>query len=188
MNATAKQAQNATSIGEISAETVVAEVVALYTELHRGEAAPQTVNMNSHLERDLGFDSLGRVELGLRLEARFGVHLSDAGIGSADTIADLLGVLSSAAAISGITAHPKGTAGRPVVAPRAALGTPSTATTLNEVLAWHAEQHPNATHAILLDEDASRAMTYAQLRDGAQEIAGALQRAGLQPEIGRGSC
>ena len=181
MNATAKHTPSATLIGEISPEAVAQEVIALYAELHRGEAAPQTVNLNSHLERDLGLDSLGRVELGLRLERRFGVHLSDAGIGSAETLADLLGVLVSAAQRSGIAAHPNGAIGRPIVGPRTALGTPNTARTLNEVLAWHAEQHPNATHAILLDEDSSRAMTYAQLRDEAQEIAGALQRAGLQP-------
>ncbi len=94
MNATAKHAQSPTLTGEISPEAVVQEVTALYAELHRGEAAPQTVSLSSHLERDLGLDSLGRVELGLRLEVRFGVHLLDAAIGSAETVADLLGVLT----------------------------------------------------------------------------------------------
>jgi 1-acyl-sn-glycerol-3-phosphate acyltransferase len=181
MNATAKHAQSPTLAGEISPEAVVQEVTALYTELHRAEAAPQTVGLSSHLERDLGLDSLGRVELGLRLEVRFGVHLADAAIGSAETVADLLGVLSSAAAAGGIAAHPDAAIARPIAAPRAALGTPKTATTLNEVLVWHAEQHPNATHAIVLDEERSRTVTYAQLRDGAQEVAGALQHAGVQP-------
>ena len=181
MNATAKHAQSPTLAGEISPEAVVQEVTALYTELHQAEAARQTVDLSSHLERDLGFDSLGRVELGLRLEVRFGVHLPDAGIGSAETVADLLGVLSAAAAAGGIAAHPDAAIARPITSARAALGTPKTSTTLNEVLAWHAEQHPNTTHAVVLDEPRSRAITYAQLRDGAQEMAGALQRAGVQP-------
>jgi len=59
------------------------------------------------------------------------------------------------------------------------LGAPTTATTLNEVLLWHAKRHPDVTHALVIDEN--QAVTYAQLRDRAQEVAGALQQAVVQP-------
>ncbi len=181
MNATATQAQSSVLAAEISPEAVLQVVTALYTELHRGEATAQIPSLNSRLEHDLGLDSLGRVELGLRLEERFGVQLRDAAVGSAETVAEVLGLLR-AAAVAG-AAHPSATAARlrPIPVPRPVLAAPKTATTLNEVLAWHAEQHPNATHAIVLDEDRSRPLTYAQLQDGARQMAGTLQRAGVQP-------
>ena len=183
MNDIDKHAHDAPLTGEISPEAVLQVVTALYAELHRSEVAPQAVSLSSHLERDLGLDSLGRVELALRLEGRFGVQLRDAAIGSADTVADLMGLLTSAARAGANAAHPDTAAApvSPIAALRPPLGTPKTATTLNEVLLWHAGEHPNATHAVVLDEERSQAVTYAQLRDGAQEVAGALQQAKVQP-------
>ena len=166
---------------EISAEAVLQVVTVLYAELHQGAADLEAVNVNSHLERDLGLDSLGRVELGLRLERHFGVQLPEAAVGTAETVADLLESLTSSAAAE--SAHP-GAATllvTSVLAPRPPLGVPETAATLNEVLAWHAAQHPNATHAVILDDERLQAVTYAQLQVGAQRVAGALQQAGVQP-------
>lgn len=183
MNDTDKHAHSAPPSREISPEAVLQVVTALYADLHPLEAAPQTVSLSSHLERDLGLDSLARVELGLRLEVRFGVQLRDAAVGSAETVADLLGLLTSAARAGAGAARPDVSVVpvSPTAAVRPSLGTPKTATTLNEVLLWHAEQHPDVTHAVVIDEDRSQAVTYAQLRDGAQEVAGALQQAGVQP-------
>jgi len=154
----------------------------LCAELHQGAADLEALNLNSHLERDLGLDSLGRVELGLRLERHFDVQLPEAAVGMAETVADLLESLTSSAAAE--RAHPSAPAVlvTPLPTPRPPLGTPRTAATLNEVLDWHAEQHPNATHAVVLDDERSGTVTYAQLRDGAQSVAGALQHAGVQPD------
>ncbi len=183
MNDTDKHAQSAPRTGEISPETVLQVVTALYADLHQSEAAPQAVSMSSHLERDLGLDSLARVELGLRLEVRFDVQLRDAAVGSADTVADLLGLLTSAArAGAGAGRADAGVVPvSPIAAPRPPLGTPNTATTLNEVLLWHAEQHPDVTHAVVIGEAGSQAVTYAQLREGAQKVAGTLQQAAVRP-------
>jgi acyl carrier protein len=180
MNDTAIRAPEASLASPISVEAILEVVSALYSELHRAEPAPEVVSLNSHLERDLGLDSLGRMELVLRLEVRFGLHLPDTTISSAETVGDLVALVTAAA--GAVDAH-RGTPAvlvNPVAAPRPRLGTPNAATTLNEVLAWHAEHHPDATHTIVLDGQQSRPVTYAQLRDGAQSVAASMQRAGVQ--------
>ncbi|MEO6665641.1 MAG: acyl carrier protein, partial [Nitrospiria bacterium] len=66
----------------------------LATELHRAPPA-RALTLDSSLERDAGLDSLGRVELVLRIEQRFGVRLAEALMASAETPRDLLrGVLA----------------------------------------------------------------------------------------------
>ncbi len=180
MNDVAKPTQSSMSEGGVSADAVREVVSALYPERHHAQSDPDAVRLNSHLDRDLGFDSLGRVELVLRLEQRFGVRLPDAVLGSAETVADLIALVDSAASTDG---HP-GVAAvpvRPIPALRPLLGTPRTATTLNEVLAWHAERHPEAAHAVVLIDGQSHTVTYAQLQQGARGMAGALQHAGVQP-------
>ena len=92
-----KIAQRTEFESQISAESVQEVVSALCTELHHAQADSDAVGLNSHLDRDLGFDSLGRVELVLRLERRFGVHLPAAALSSAETVADLIALVNSAA-------------------------------------------------------------------------------------------
>ena len=167
----------------ISAEAVLQVVSALYLELHPAQHDERAVGLSSHLERDLGFDSLGRVELVLRLERAFDVRLPDATVGSAETVADLLNLVNSAAAASVFANRPSGgtTPAKVALAPRQPLGTPGTARTLIDVLEWHAQQHPDAVHVVVLDGESSTSVTYGQLRAAARGVAGALQRAAVQP-------
>src|SRR5208337_4212405 len=97
-----KIAQGTELESQISAESVQEVVSALYTELHHAQADPGAVGLNSRLDRDLGFDSLGRVELVSRLEQRFGVHLPAAALSLAETVADLIALVNSAANAGGI--------------------------------------------------------------------------------------
>ena len=50
-------------------------------------------------------------------------------------------------------------------------------------MAWHAERHPQGTHAVVLGDEQAHTVTYAQLAEGAKGIAGALQHAGVQPGV-----
>ena len=179
MSDIAKIAQSTGFESQISPESVQEVVSALYTELHHAQADPDAVRLNSRLDRDLGFDSLGRVELVLRLEQRFGVHLPAAALSSAETVADLIAFVNSAPN-TGDSQSRTAVVPRPIPALRP-QGTPRAAMTLNEVLAWHAERHPQATHAVVLGDDQPRTVTYAQLAEGARDVAGALQFAGVQP-------
>lgn len=183
MNSIATAAHSSQDARPIAAGAVLQVVNALYSELHRAEPDEGAVGLNSHLERDLGFDSLGRVELVLRLEREFNVRLPDTMAGSAETVADLLGLVKCAAAAGVLPNHPSGATAPAEVAlaPRPRFSTPGTACTLIDVLEWHAQQHPDAIHAIVLDGEPPRSVTYAQLREAAQGVAGALQRAAVQP-------
>src|SRR5579872_1892605 len=181
MNNTTIRAAESPFASEISAEAMLQVVTVLCTELHRAGTDPDTVSLRSHLERDLALDSLARVELVLRLEQRFRLTLPDVLASSAETVGDLLAMIRKVATTSTVSRGAPTAPLSVVTARRPQLGTPTTATTLNEVLAWHAEQHPDATHAIVLDDQQPRAVTYAQLRDGAQLVAASLQRFGTQP-------
>ncbi len=167
----------------VPAEAVVQVVSSLYSELHGAQPEDGTLGLNSHLERDLGFDSLGRVELVLRLERAFDVRLPEAKVGSAETVADLLDLLNSAAGASAVPSHATGTTvpAELALAPRPTLGTPGTASTLVDVLEWHAQQHPNAIHAVVLDGESSCTVTYGELRAAARRVASSLQHSSVQP-------
>src|SRR6266850_6650258 len=64
------------------------------------EARPNVdahVTLDSSLERDLGLDSLARVELVLRIEREFGASLPEQALASSETPRDLLRFLLAAA-------------------------------------------------------------------------------------------
>ena len=64
------------------------------------EARPHVdayVALDSSLERDLGLDSLARVELVLRLEREFGASLPEQALASSETPRDLLRFLLASA-------------------------------------------------------------------------------------------
>lgn len=144
MNNIVKAVQIAVVEGQISTEAVQEVVSTLYTELHHAQPDLPSVSRDSHLDRDLGFDGLGRVELVLRLEQSFGVHLREAALGSVETVADLVALVNSAASDDPLHLTVAASV-RPTLRPP--ITAPHTAKTLNEVLAWHAERHPDATHA-----------------------------------------
>ncbi len=146
----------------------------LVRETHPGRQAP--VTLDSPLERDLGLDSLARVELLLRLGREFGQSLPEEALAEAETPRELLRFLGHAA---------------PAAAPQAAielphgavLPVPDDAATLVEVLEWHASRTPDRTH-VLLYEDGERLapISYADLLAAARRIATGLVSRGLQPQ------
>ena len=156
-------------------------VRSLYAELHRAEPDLQSLTLQSALDRDLGFDSLSRVELLLRLEEQLGVHLPESTLATAETVADLLRAGRSGGAVRAGNAPRLAHGSVPDLAPRPRLGEPSAAGTLVEVLESRVQSNPAATHAVVLGEGPPEILTYAQLQDGARIVAGGLVRAGVQP-------
>ena len=152
----------------------LAEDVADELHPHRRRAA--RAGLDSRLDKDLGLDSLGRVELLLRLERRFGRHLPESVLGEAETVSDLVAALARAGAA--LLSLP-GAGARPTQA--AAAAAPSEAATLIEVLDWHARQHPDRPHLILeSDAGAERIVTYRELAEGATAVAAGLRSQGLE--------
>lgn len=166
----------------IPAEAVLQAVTDLYRELHRSLIGHPGVGLDSQLERDLGFDSLARVELVGRLEQRFQLRLSDGMLQRFSTVGDLVKAVG-ADERKGVRARrveAPVTLVKPIEIPRPVPGTATDAATLNDVLDWHLEQHPQAVHAILLENDRPTPVTYASLDERAHAVAASLQAAGVQ--------
>lgn len=157
-------------------DRLLAVLSGLVAETH--PQTPRTVTLDSVIDRDLGLDSLARVELALRLQREFARVLPDAALAEARTPRDLLAALSRADEAPG----------PPLVAaplPRessAAVRLPETASTLVEALAWHAERHGERPHVLLYGDTATAgALSYTWLWEHARRVAAGLAACGLQP-------
>jgi 1-acyl-sn-glycerol-3-phosphate acyltransferase len=139
-------------------------------------AGAMHVSLDSRLDRDLGLDSLARVELLARIEQTFGVQLADTVLQTAETPRDLLFALGTTARPSAL---PLARAVRkPALLPQDE-GEPFEARTLPEAIAWHVERHSDVAQITLLGEAAPETITYGLLWQQASAVAGALQDKGL---------
>ncbi len=137
------------------------------------------VTFESSLDRDLGLDSLSRMELLLRTERAFGVDLPEDTLASAESVRDLYDALHRAR--SGGAPAPLRFAGAPAADTSPEAGVPVAAGTLLQVLHWHLEAHPDRVQIVHLADSGQRAVSYRELAAGADAIAAGLQRRGLKP-------
>ena len=160
------------------AERLYTIVRDLAIELEPGRRETLEIASDSILDRDLGIDSLARLELSLRIERGFGVRLAEQALMEAVTPADLLSALEAAhpeeaSAMLRAVAQPVTGAARPA---------PAATQTLVEMLAFHAETHPNRTAIRLLSSDADEeTFSYRALWNGAQAVAAGLREERLEP-------
>lgn len=170
---TTEQVVNAEDAAHVLLETVRQ----LAAELHAHSRGEMSATLDSSLERDLGFDSLWRVELIARTERAFGISLPEQVLVNAETPRDLLqAVLTAAPSAMPLRGMQRSDA------PTRVQAEPVDALTLPEVLDWHVRAHPHRTHITLLDETAREAvLSYAALQKSALEIASGLLEYGLQP-------
>jgi len=151
----------------------------LALELHPHRDQTLSVSVESSLDRDLGIDSLERVELLLRLERAFGVKLSSQVLSTAETIRDLLH------AVEGANGHERPpemrTSIEPILLDEGSVAA-ANAETLLDILDWHVATHPGRLHTLLYEDDGKeKEITYAQLHEGALKIASGLLDRNLQP-------
>jgi acyl carrier protein len=159
----------------------VLEVVAAVAKETRPHVEPHAA-LDSSLEKELGLDSLARVELVLRLEKEFGIALPEQALATAETPRDLLRFLlasaghapRAAAASAARMAEPAQGAG--VRAP-----TDAQAATLTAALEYHAERQPDRLTVFMYEEDKEYPISYKALWDSALGYAARLWQAGLQP-------
>ena len=143
-------------------------------ETHPSGARAAT--LESHLERDLGLDSLARVELLLRVKDELHITVPDQAVTEVELVGDLLRFAGAVAA-----AHAAAETARVFHAREAAY--PSQAQTLVEVLDWHAERHPQQVYAVIYGEqDKEEELTFGALRDEARAVARGLIAGGVQPK------
>ncbi len=165
---------------EDGGEGLIATVQGLLDELHGGVGS-MVVRLDSHLERDLGLDSLARVELVLRLERRFAVHFPEQALSEAETLRDLLRHIQTAEQQQQREQEPVSaslTAAPTVEASK--QGIPETVATLLDALDWHLQVQPERPHIYLYDKDeAPTPITYYELWVAAGAVAAGLRLRGV---------
>ncbi len=151
-------------------------VDSLLTELRPGSSVRS--GLDSQFERDLGLDSLARVELLARVERDFQIRIPAEALGTATCPRDLLAEIQTL--VPG--AAPAGQDSAQLLAPEHAQGAQDTALTLLEVLDWHVARHPDRIHATFYcDENTTETLSYAQLAEAGARVAAALQGKGVVP-------
>jgi acyl carrier protein len=154
-------------------------LLAVVTAVAR-EARPNVdtyVTLDSSLERELGLDSLARVELVLRLEREFEVSLPEQALASSETPRDLLRFLLAG------RGHPPQAADRTMASLAQSEGVrpPDHAQTLIEALEYHVERQPDRLTVFLYEDQKETKLTYRDLWQGALAYAAGLAAAGLAP-------
>jgi acyl carrier protein len=165
------------STKEIDAGKLLAVVADVVREA-RPNVEPQ-VALDSSLERELGLDSLARVELVLRLEKEFGASLPEQALATSETPRDLLRFLL------GSIGYAPQAADRSVASLVQSEGvrapSETQARTLTEALEYHVERQPDRLTVFMYEEQKEFPLSYRTLWDGAIGYAAQLTRAGLQP-------
>lgn len=150
----------------------------LSRELHPGQKPRHPVGLDSTLDRDLGFDSLGRMELLHRLEAHFDIGFPERTLAEAETVRDLLRAILQA----GVGRRPGALEPQTDLETGPGEAAPSQARTLPEVLDWHLANQPDRPHIrFYADRGPGSVITYRQLHQGAVKVAAGLQKQGLVP-------
>ncbi|MGE0713260.1 MAG: AMP-binding protein [Planctomycetota bacterium] len=166
-----------TTSAPVSPQRAVLEAVhELVAELHPGRRV--AVHPHSHLERDLGLDSLARVELLARLERELGgLRVSERAAAAAERVEDLV------AAVAAARPQDARRPGERVEMPLALVDAlPTQAETLVEVLRWHAERAPDRVQIWLIDDDdAVSELSFGALWDLSQQVARGLVEQGIEP-------
>jgi 1-acyl-sn-glycerol-3-phosphate acyltransferase len=161
----------------IAPEPLLETIRELVLELHPAKQGRVRITLDTSLDRDLGLDSLARMELLVRVEKRFGVSVREHAVASAETPRDIL----EAAVVGGETLSP--TVQGPVEElPQEAVESAPERRTLIETLAWHVERHPERVHVRLYRNDHGDAepLTYGALWSAAERVAAGLSARGLQ--------
>ena len=166
--------ENLADSPEIRLLAVIAET---RNELQKGRRATR-LTLDSQFDRDLGFDSLGRVELIVRVERAFAVSLPQSTLETAATPRDLLIAVQQAPQRSTPVQRQMASV-LPIY--QADENEPEAATTLLDALDWHAGRHPERIQIVCLEEGGEIPISYGLLQRRAAVVAGALQAGGLLP-------
>ena len=153
-------------------------VAEMAEEIHPGQNLTNLVSLDKSLERELGFDSLSRMELLQRVEREFSITLSDRALTQSDTPAEIWAEISEVT----LGAAPTITNENNFSEQAEAEGAPTELRSLNSILKWHAATHPERVHIHLYSEsDEAETITYGELLSEAEQIAAGLIEQRLAP-------
>jgi len=150
----------------------------LAAELHGDAPGLAALDADASIERDIGLDSLGRVELALRVEHALNTTIPETALAEAETPRDLARALVH---VCGSVPHAATPPQRVVTEPPAAAA-PASPATLLDALEWHFAEHPERAHILWADrEDQSQSLSFGSLRSQAVAVAAGLTRRGVKP-------
>lgn len=159
-------------------ESAILEVTRQFlAELYPGAPRRRPISLASSLDRDLGLDSLSRVELAVRIERACGGSLPEQAMADAVTLGDLMAAVRAAPSGPWLLrpAEPPPSWAEP------AQAAPDAAATLVEVLDWHARAHRERVQIVHLGDGGETGISYRELSRQADAVAAGLQQAGLEP-------
>lgn len=168
-----------------SASALCASIETFARRLNPNLSYRGRVRMDTTLDRDLGLDSLSRMELLTRIEREFGASLSERDMAEAETPRDILRALRSGAARE--TRAEAAASQAPAVdleegGSEILDDAPGGAANLVDALLWHIHAHPQRIHVHLLEDDAAaRRLSYAELLSESQAYAAGLRAHGHEP-------
>ncbi len=155
-------------------ETEILDLLRHFLQELGSDRAFRTIAVESFLDRDLGIDSLGRVELLHRVENHFQIKLPISVMAEAESVLDI---------IMGIQhLSPMHDTKKEFVSklPESSID-PSSAETLTELLILYGEKEPNRPHIYLQDEmGGEQKITYGELYLNATQVAKGLSAKGLK--------
>ncbi|MCK4973867.1 MAG: AMP-binding protein, partial [Sulfurimonas sp.] len=158
-------------------EALIKVIHDLCAEVHSGHAFVEQITLDNTFDKDLGLDSLARVELISRIESEFKLALPEHTFAEAQTPRDLLRAIQG----SHLDYMEISDARQPAVETLKTSEVPSGVQTLVDMLEWHVIQHPNRPHIQFYQDDGKgEVITYAQLQAGAEKVAASLQQYGLK--------
>lgn len=160
-------------------ERLLRVVLELGRELNLNQSILSEIDLDSSFERDLGLDSLTRVELLSRVEERFNVTLGEKILAEIETIRDLLKAIVNAKSSKGMGPIPMGELARLNLGSRGNIALD--AKTLVQVIEDRGKAHPERPHIILYQDQGQADMTinYGMLWEGAVKVAAGLQGSGV---------
>lgn len=163
-------------------DRILAIAKKLAAENHGRQTLQDNLTINSDITKDLGLDSLARVELFSRINEQLNITLDEELFTKAVTLQDLLqGIIKkSNKEIFTERARIK-TKPEPSQYPQLEL--PISAATLCDVLYWYAQRAPHREHIQLYDDKApGETISYQQLLSDAKKVASGLQSLHLEPQ------
>jgi acyl carrier protein len=148
---------------------LIAITNALLVELGR-ERASRQLTIDASFERQLGIDSLGRVELFHRIEESFGIQLPQSLMAQAESLQDMIEAISNAKPSKEIRKESK------VLEIEQTKYSPALAQSLVEILINIANTEPDRPHIYLQDDmGEEKVITYGDLYNKAMIVAAGLQ-------------
>jgi 1-acyl-sn-glycerol-3-phosphate acyltransferase len=171
--------------------SVVAEEIAarllnllrgLLLEIRPSERIAAALTLNSHLERDLGLDSLARTELLQRIDRMYAVRLGEPAL-LAETPHELVDLILRASGQPVNLTLARDWRAPATESESVLVGVPDRAETLPEMLDWHEQAHPEriAIQIYGNDDQIETTFSYARLQQGARAVATGLRERGLHP-------